>query len=232
VAFGVVPLCSCVAACAPSSNLPLENDAAITVAATQALTGCTAALTDAGDIDEAALVASGWRPVRRTASVVVTEGNSTGMQNRNVPAETPTELTNADSYETSQWQRSGVAARLDLSRNGGVLPDRTMGECRIAMRGDEGTAADLGALLARRLGRPTGTGTRSAGGDWLTPRWFEPEIRVRYWRRPQHDVYFVTSVEDHAAIEVVAMPDRDALDQWSTSRPEAKFTADTSGQGA
>jgi hypothetical protein len=225
--FAVV---SALAGCGQQSNLPMENDAAIALAATQALAGCTAALTETGDIDEAALTAAGWRPVSRTASAIVTENNTTGMRDRTVPPATRTELDDRRSYETSRWSHAGIAARVEIFRNGGPFSERMMDECSLPLRGDDGTAANVAELLVRRLGPSTATGIRPAGGDWLTPRWFEPEIRVRYWRRPQHDVYWVSSAEDHVTLEVVAMPDRAALDRWSTSRPEAKFYAGGAAQ--
>jgi hypothetical protein len=215
-------------ACAAEPSTLLRDDAAaITNAVAKALDACTAPLTEGGDIDDAALVAAGWTPIRRTVSNVVTEGNSTGMRDRAVPPAMPTELTDSNAYESSEWRVPSLNARLHLSRNGGPISERTMSECRLAVRGDNSAGRDVAAQLLVRYGSTDGDGTRSAGGDWLTPRWFEPDIRVRYWRRPSHDIYWVSSLDDHATLEVVAMPDREALDEFSTSRPAAKFVADS-----
>jgi hypothetical protein len=225
-AFAAIALIAISGCAAEPSTVPRADASAITEAVAKALDACTAPLTEAGDIDDAALVAAGWTPVRRLVSAVVTQGNSTGMRDRAVPPAVPTELADSSSYESSDWSFPGIGSPLYLSRNGGPISERTMAECRLTVRGDDSAARDVAAQLLVRYGPTDGDGIRSPGGDWLTPRWFEPEIRVRYWRRPSHDVYWVSSLEDHATIEVVAMPDRDALDQFSTSRPQAKFTPD------
>lgn len=210
-------------ACGTESSLPVMSRAAIAAGAERTLAACTAALDANGDIAEAGLKAAGWRPTKRTKMAIIQTGNSVGPKETEQPLNRPAELATASEYENSFWRHPGLAAELYLERNGGPFEKRTPGECSISLRGDNRETADqVRALLVRKYGRPVRVGTRSPGGDWLTPRWFEREIHAQYWRLPTHDVYWVSSDPKFAAIEVVAMPDRTKLDQWSRAKPDSR----------
>ncbi len=212
--------------CASESTLPVDSDAAILSAAAAAIAGCTAPLNADGDIDEAGLLRAGWRPVNRVLSLVVEENNSVGLRDRVVPASEPQLLADGRAYERSEWQRSGVSATLHLSRNGGPIADRVKAQCDISLRSADDAAGPVGAMMRRQLGAPGTTGTRSSGGDWLTPRWFEPDIHERGWQRPQHQISWVSSGEEFVAIEIIAAPEENLAPPVAT--PPAPAPASSS----
>lgn len=210
-------------ACGTESTLPISPRDAIVAGAQRTLAGCTVPLDPNGDINEAGLTAAGWTPATRTRSAIVEVNNTVGPQDQPQPPTRPSKLNAANEHESSVWRAPGLPAELYLSRNGGPFETRMPGECSIQFRGDARETGDLVRdLLTRKYGRPVRVGTRSAGGDWLTPRWFESEIHAQYWRLPRHDVYWVSSDPRFAAIEVVAMPDRAKLDKWSNAQPDSR----------
>ena len=211
-------------ACGSSIDLPQQDDALVIRATLATLAACTQKLTDTGDIDEAGLRAAGWVPQKRTLSRLVTVGNSTGAQDRDVPAATPANLPDSASHEYSQWTNPAWQGTLELERQGGANSERFMGRCTLSLMGrGKDTAAQALLAIVNRYGAPSGEGVRSKGGDWLTPRWGERDTMESYWRLERHDVYFATSDPRLASITVVAMPDRDQLDRYSRDRPPEHY---------
>lgn len=206
--------------CEQESSIPTMPRAAILAGAESMLAGCTANLDGNGDIAEAGLVAAGWKPVRRTMSAVVEKDNSVGLKDEVRSPDTPSTLKSTRDHEATTWTHGGWIAELFVSRNGGAFSERMPGECSISFHGKEkDTAESVRGLLAGKYGRPVRIGTRSRGGDYLTPRWFGREIHAQYWALPHHDVYWVSSAPRFARIEVVAMPDRSQLSRWSDAQP-------------
>lgn len=202
------------ASCAGQSDLPQEDMAVVLRGALTTLVACSGPLDANGNIDEAAVAAVGWRPRTRRYGEIVTRGDTTGMEERDVPPASPVRLATSRQYESSDWAHPGWQGMLSLSRNGGAISERTMALCEATFYGrDAETADQVLAAMTQRLGEPERRGQRSRGGDWLTPRWFEPTIQEVYWRLPFHDVYWVSSDPRLVTVEVRAMPDRAALGQ-------------------
>jgi len=129
------------------------------------------------------------------------------------------ERSNQGGIETVAWQRDDVDGRLELVNYGGELAGSCMLDARAA--GSDGSAKVL-AALTRRLGTPARQGAVPQGGDFLTPRQTEDKTGY-YWPLPKSDVYLTTFDDQTVRIEVLAMPDRAKLDQYSPDRPEARI---------
>lgn len=211
------------------TDLPQQDTAIVLRAVLATLAACTQPLDADGNISEPALAAAGWTPESRRVGAIVTRGNSTGMEERAVPPRQPVQLRTSGETEYSEWIHSGWQGALYLSRHGGAISERTMGQCAASYRGSDARTADQAlAAMTRRLGSPAGRGERARGGDWLTPRW-DPAVHEVYWRLPFHDVYWTSSNPREVTVEVRAMPDRDQLDRWSPDRPPEQYRIRESG---
>lgn len=199
------------AGCGGTIDAPPQDTPVVVRAALMTLAACTQRLDADGNVDERAVALFGWRPQARRYSRFVMRGDTGGMEERLVPPDRPSRLSTYSEYESSEWTNPGWQGVLNLSRNGGPIGQRTMGECSAFYYGrDPETAAIVMAAMTQRLGQPERRGQRSRGGDFLTPRWFEPEIHEVYWRLPFHDVYWVSSDSRVVTVEVKAAPNREA----------------------
>jgi len=129
------------------------------------------------------------------------------------------ERSNQGGIETTSWQRDGVDGRLEVVNYGDELADSCMLDARA--QGSDGTAKVL-AALKRKLGAPARQGAVPQGGDFLTPRETEDKNGY-YWPLPHSDVYLTAFDDQSVRIEVLAMPDRAGLDEFSPDRPEARI---------
>ena len=129
------------------------------------------------------------------------------------------ERSNRGGVKTAAWQRDDVDGRLEVVNYGSDLADTCMLDARAA--GSDGSAKVL-AALTRKLGPPARHGAVPQGGDFLTPRESEDKTGY-YWPLPTSDVYLTTFDDQTVRIEVLAMPDRAKLDEFSPDRPEARI---------
>ena len=129
------------------------------------------------------------------------------------------ERSNRGGIETTSWRRDDVDGRLELVDYGDALADSCMFDARAA--GSDGAGKVLAALI-RKLGAPARQGMVPQGGDFLTPRENEDKTG-HYWPLPHSDIYLTVFDGQSVRIEVVAMPDRSALDEFSPDRPEARI---------
>ena len=121
--------------------------------------------------------------------------------------------------ETTSWRRDDVDGRLELVDYDDKLADSCMLDA--TAKGSDGAVKVLAALTSK-LGAPARQGAVPQGGDQLTPRATEEKTGY-YWPLPHNDVYLTTFDDQTVRIEVLAMPDRSALDQYSPDRPEARI---------
>lgn len=225
ICLGAAALTSC-----GGPGLPQQDTNIVLRAVLTTVAACTLRLDPDGNVSQPALAAMGWTPRSRRVAAMVTRGNSTGMEERNVPPDQPIRPRTVDDYESSQWAHPGWEGMIDVSRQGGAIAERAMGRCGASYAGRDARTADLAlAAMTQRLGQPVGRRERPRGGDFLTPRWFEPTVYEVYWRLPSHDVYWVSSNSRMVTVEVRAMPDRNQLDQWSPDRPAEEFRTRESG---
>ena len=124
-------------------------------------------------------------------------------------------------YRSSTWQSASMKGQIEL-----VDYDDLADTCSLDARaaGADG-AKRVRDALAETLGAPARQGAMPQGGDQLTPRATEDKTGY-YWHFPRHDIYLTDFDGQSVRIEVVAMPDRDALDQYSPDRPEARIIAE------
>ena len=132
---------------------------------------------------------------------------------------TRTGRTSQAGIEATTWQRSGVTGGLELVHYDGELADICMFDAQAA--GSDGADRVLTALT-RKLGPPARQGKVPQGGDFLTPRKREDKHGY-YWPLPRSDVYLTRFDDQNVRIEVLAMPDRASLDQYSPDRPESRI---------
>ncbi len=204
------------AACGDAGSSMAEQDPARVIAAfNDAIAACSARTSDAGVIDQAAVAAAEWTVAARTSRLQVT--NTT-----HAAAAYPT--LRAGEYEATDWAHAGHAEQMQLIRWDELTTNRTPDHCLMNGRVDNDTA--LPAVIAgvtRRFGRaPDRTGLVPRGGDFLTPRSDDQQTGY-YWALPRHDVYLRTAPGGFASINIVAMPDRETLDQYSPDRPDRQL---------
>lgn len=221
---GTVGLAATLASCSNVPSIP-RQDTALALRAVQAtLAACTRPLGPDGNHSEAALIAAGWTPQRRTFAAMVTRDNTVGSEERAVPPARPSPLRSAEEHEYSEWSHPGWEGRIHLSRQGGAISERAMGQCGASYAGRDATTAEQAlTAMTQALGPPVGRRERPMGGDFLTPRWFEPTTVEVYWRLPYHDVYWVSANGREVTVEVRAMPDRAQLDEFSRDRPAEEY---------
>jgi hypothetical protein len=205
------------AACSSSSSdMPVQDPAAVVAAFNAVIAGCARPLTEAGGIDQRALAASGWAVTARTTRFEVT--NTTH-------ALTDYPTLRAGEYEATEWRRAGQAGEMELIRQDTLSAVRSFDHCSMNGRVSEDAAPQLLAAMTRRFGHvPDRSGVVPRGGDGLTPRFFpDPDPAGYHWAMPTHDVYLTVFPEGGANIDVVAMPDRNALDEYSSDRPSHRI---------
>ena len=129
------------------------------------------------------------------------------------------ERLNRGGIGATSWRREDIEGRLELVDYGDQLADSCMFDARAT--GSDGADKVL-AALTRRLGAPARQGAVPRGGDFLTPRETEDKTGY-YWPLPTSDVYLTAFDDQTVRIEVLAMPDRAALDEYSPDRPEARI---------
>jgi hypothetical protein len=127
--------------------------------------------------------------------------------------------TNKAKIEVTTWRHRDVKGRLELVDYNGELADGCMFDARAAA--SDGANKVL-AALTRKLGTPARHGPMPQGGDFLTPRDRENKMGY-YWPLPKSDVYLTRFDDQAVRIEVLAMPDRDSLDPYSSDRPESRI---------
>lgn len=211
-------LCLALAACGDGgSSVAVQEPSAVIATLNDAITGCTRPLVDAVTIDQAGLVSAGWAVTERATHTAPADAPST----RTARAISDYPALRAGEYEATSWRHSGHAGTLYLTRNGPPTAVQSFDNCMIDARvANRVGQAPIIAALTRRFGRaPDRTGAVPRGGDFLTPR-SDAQRTGHYWSLPQHDVFLETSPDGHVRINVVAMPDRAALDQFSPDRPE------------
>src|SRR5688572_63255 len=185
--------------CAPGgSDLPVQPPEQVLRAFVDAVRACTAGVTPAGGIDQAAITRSGWRVVRRRLLI---EGGTERELALN--AYGPLRRTE---YEASEWARDGVANRIHLAR-WPEEPDPMHHQCEVLARTENQAAAErVVAAMTRGFGRPPDRrGLRPGGGDALAPR--QPDQYIHYWALPRNDAY-VSFSDGFLRLEVVAMTNR------------------------
>jgi hypothetical protein len=210
-------LCLTLSACnRPGSDMTVQTPAAVVASFQDVIAGCATPLTNAGEIDQRALAASGWTLTSRKTRLE--------LEDRVLALDAYPAL-RAGEYEATDWQHAGRPEAMQLIRSDLVSASRMLDHCFMWGRFSKGTAA-LDAVIAgmsthfnRRADR---VGAIPRGGDFLTPR-SDPPTTGYYWKMPQHDVYLSTSPDGFTSIDVVAMPDRSKLDKYSSDRPEHRL---------
>jgi hypothetical protein len=175
---------------------------------------CGAPLTAEAAFDQAAVAKAGWTITRRSSRLQIEDFEH--------PLDQPPVL-RKDEYEATDWKRASDASELQIIRWNRVDPPLTADTCRTNAKLKSASAVDdLAARMSAKLARqPDRKGTLPRGGDFLTPR-FDSNPRGWYWQMPTHDAY-LTATDHNASFEVVAMPDRSKLDQYSSDRPENRI---------
>ena len=139
--------------CAPQAGpLPVQEPQAVAAAIVAAVRACTAGLTPAGSIDQAAMTASGWRVVRRSTRF---EAETRELAAGAYPTLRPGE------YEATSWASEGVPNRIELIRSDGG-PGALHDYCNVAARTESrGAAERVVAAVGRHFGRrPDRSGAR------------------------------------------------------------------------
>lgn len=198
------------------SDLPVQPPEQVLRAFVEAVRACTAGLTPAGRIDQAAMARSGWRVVRRRLFI---EGGT----ERELALNALGTLRRSE-YESSEWARDGVANRIDLAR-WPEEPHAMHDECDVRAQTESGSAAErVVAALQEGFGRPADRrGGRPRGGDALTPRFGEVDETIHHWALPRNDVYVFVTEDGFLRLKVVAMADRGALDEYHPDNPESRI---------
>lgn len=210
-------LCLTLAACGDSagSDMPEQAPVRAVAAFNDVITACSAGTSDAGVIDQRAMASAGWTVAARSMQL--------NAENRRVAVgEYP--VLRAGEYEATEWRHAGHVGALHLVRWDELTTNRSPDTCMMDVRIAD--PAGLGAVLAgmtQRFARaPDRTGLVPRGGDFLTPR-DDPQQTGHYWALPRNNIFLQISPNGFARIEVVAMPNRDTLDQYSPDRPENRL---------
>ncbi len=197
------------------SDLVEQTPERVVAAFGDVISACSAQTSDNGVIDQKAVAAAGWLLKSRKSRHEITDTT-------HALDSYPT--LRAGEYEATDWVHAGHAETMQLIRQDELTPDRLHDHCY--MNGRVSSEADLAAVvsgISRLMGKaPDRTGAVPRGGDFLTPR-NDPQQTGYYWSLPRHDVYLQTSPGLFANIDVVAMPNRAALDQYSSDRPENRI---------
>ncbi|GAB5487705.1 MAG: hypothetical protein Pars2KO_12750 [Parasphingorhabdus sp.] len=180
-----------------------------------AIAGCTAGLTETGLIDQKALAAAGWKVTERTSRL--------GGKDRDLPLDSYPELADSE-YEATTWTHKDHKYDLSLVRWDEKSNLRLADSCDLVahVNSDKDIEAVLYALETKFDRKPDRSGTLPRGGDFLTPRFDKPSTGY-YWAMQQHDVYLTVNETKNLRLEVVAMPDRGAVDEYSSDNPEQRI---------
>ena len=201
--------------CAPQGTpLPVQPPEEVLRSFVEAVRACTAGLTPAGRIDQAAMARNGWRVVRRRLLI---EGGT----ERELPLNAVGPLRRTE-YEASEWRRDGIANRINLAR----WPDQAHpmhDQCEVLARTEDRAAAErVVAAMTRGFGRPPDRrGLTPGGGDALAPR--QTPQSIHYWTLPRNDAYVSFGDRGYLRLEVLAMTDRAALDRYHPDHPEMRI---------
>jgi len=204
------------AACGQSdSDVPAKSVGEVMSSLNGAIAGCAAGLTEDGAIDQAGLAKAGWVITERTTRLNADE--------REHELDSLPEL-EASEYESTSWDSFQHHYPLELTRWNAQSKTRLADSCQLNARVDDSKAVKgVIAKLAEKFGRKADrSGTLPRGGDFLTPR-FDKASTGYYWAMDQHDVYLTVGEDEHLRLEVVAMPDRGALDEYSSDNPEVRI---------
>ena len=198
------------AACGPRSDGVAEAPEKVVIEVfMSALQACSSVSPEGIDIAESGLHATGWTPRER----IVTRNAQRRVAARDRPAKLQ-----AGEIETATWRLGDKPGELYVTRGGGIN-----GRCMLDLQTADGNSRNTTAAFERHFGRkPDLAGARPQGGDFIMPRRSE-EIGSRYWRLPSHDVYLEQFEGGALRIEVVAMPDRSALDPYSGDSPTSRI---------
>lgn len=180
-----------------------------------AIAGCTAGLTEDGAIDQAALAKASWIITERTSRL--------GGEHREHALDSLPEL-EASEYESTSWDSFQHHYPLELTRWSAKSETRLADSCQLRARVEDDKAVeDVLKKLTEKFERPADrSGTLPRGGDFLTPR-FDKASTGYYWAMDQHDIYLTVGEDEHLRLEVVVMPDRDTLDEYSSDNPERRI---------
>ena len=200
--------------CTGQGGSPVQETEQVAGLMLAGLRGCSAGLTPEGSIDQGGLAASGWRVVSRMTQFET--------QDRQLAAGDYPRL-RPDEYEFTEWTRDGLPNRMSLTRWDG-RPEAMRDEClvdgRVLNRAEaERVVAAMTGYFGRR---PDRAGERPRGGDFLTPR-FDQVWTAHYWAMPRNDAYLSINDHGYVRLEVLAMANRAALDEYSSDRPEIRI---------
>jgi hypothetical protein len=168
---------------------------------------------------DSAAAAAAFGAVIDSCSARVTADGSIDQVTLGGSGWTRIERTNKAGIEVTLWQHKELVGRLELVDYDGELADSCMFDARAA--GSDGADKVLVALT-RKLGAPKRHGTVPQGGDFLTPRKLEKKVGY-YWPLSRSDVYLTVFDDQTVRIEILAMPDRQGLDRYSSDRPESRI---------
>ena len=196
--------------------MPVQEPGEVAALFVSTIRACTAGLTPEGGIDQAAMARSGWHVVRRR---LMFEGGT----ERELALNALGTLRRTE-YEATEWARDGVANRIDLGR-WPVEPHRMHDQCEIDAQTENRAAAEsVVAAMRAHFGRPFDRrGGRPNGGDALTPGFGDIDSTILHWALPRNDVYVSFTEDGYLRLEVLAMPDRAALDQYHPDNPETRI---------
>jgi hypothetical protein len=196
--------------------MPTQSAAAVVASFRDVIAGCALPLTTSGEIDQRALAAARWSVTSRKTRL--------DLEDKVLPLDAHPTLRLGE-YEATDWQHAGHVESMQLIRGDLLSGSQSFDHCRLNARLTNATT-DLNAVVAgivAHFGRSADrTGAIPRGGDFLTPR-SDPQMTGHYWQLPTHDVYLEISPDGFAVIDVVAMPNREKLDQYSPDRPERRL---------
>lgn len=203
-------------ACSGSDDhAPSQSRAAVEALFADVLQGCGAPLTNDGTFDQRALVAGGWQERERTTRFEAS--------NQTHPPGSMPSLRSGE-YEATAWALPGRIGEVTVIRHDSATRQQIADMCSVSARLERGVSVDtIVAAISARLGATVAReGDQPRGGDFLTPR-FDRAPHAYYWQRPQHDVYLVAHGSRDVRVEVYAIADRTALDEYSPDRPERRI---------
>lgn len=222
----LLPALAILSACALDSSVPTKSVDDVMATFNDAIAGCTAGLTEDGAIDQAALAATGWQITKRTISsggAVPEDG--TLPPERAHPLDDYPALKSWEfggEHEVTLWKHPKHDSLIDIARwsAGTDLADY----CTITARvdGDSGSEKIVSALSKKFARKPDRQGVLPRGGDFLTPRSDKP-LTGYYWAMSQNEVYLKVDDDGNLTLDMVAMPDRSKIEEYSSDHPERRI---------
>lgn len=207
--------CVALSACSyGASGVPATGADEVMATFDSAITGCTAGLTGAGLIDQAALGGAGWQLIERKSRFET--------EDRDHALDSFPEL-QAGEYEATSWAHSNHGYGLSLTRWDEKSTPRLADSCELDARvNSNDEVEDVLAAFAKKFSRKADReGTLPRGGDFLTPR-FDKASKGYYWAMPQHDIYLTVNEHNNIHLQIVAMSDRSVIDEFSHDSPERR----------